>query len=44
MGLNNFNINLKLNPEFVRRVIEKVAQIQLDGIRERRCTQKVGQF
>jgi uroporphyrinogen decarboxylase len=33
MGFENFAINLKLNPQFVARVIEKVAQIQLAGLR-----------
>ena len=33
MGFENFAVNLKLNPPFVARVIEKVAQIQLDGLR-----------
>ena len=34
MGFENFGINLKLNPRFTSRVIEKVAQIQLDGLRQ----------
>lgn len=34
MGFENFAVNLKLNPQFVDRVIERVAQIQLDGLRE----------
>ena len=34
MGFENLCVNLKLNPEFAGKVIEKVAQIQLDGLRQ----------
>jgi len=34
MGFENFAVNLKLNPRFVVKVVEKVAQIQLDGLRQ----------
>jgi uroporphyrinogen decarboxylase len=34
MGFDNFAVNLKLNPSFVGRVIEHVARIQLDGLRQ----------
>ena len=33
MGFENFALNLKRNPGFTRRVIQQVAQIQLDGIK-----------
>jgi len=33
MGFENFCVSLKLKPEFVSRVVERVAQIQLDGLR-----------
>ena len=33
MGFDNFAINLKLNPRFVARVVERVAQIQMAGLR-----------
>jgi uroporphyrinogen decarboxylase len=34
MGFENFALNLKLYPDFTGRVIERVAQIQLDGLRQ----------
>jgi uroporphyrinogen decarboxylase len=34
MGFENFGTNLLLRPEFVSKVVEKVAQIQLDGLRQ----------
>ena len=34
MGFDNFAVNLKLNPRFVARVVERVAQIQLSGLRQ----------
>lgn len=34
MGFENFAVNLKLDPGFTRNVIERVAQIQLDGLRQ----------
>jgi uroporphyrinogen decarboxylase len=34
MGFENFGVNLLLQPRFVARVFEKVAQIQLDGLKE----------
>jgi uroporphyrinogen decarboxylase len=34
MGFENFAINLKLNPKFIIKVIKKVAQIQLDGLKQ----------
>lgn len=34
MGFENFAINLKSNPQFIVKVIEKVAQIQLEGLRQ----------
>lgn len=34
MGFENLGVNLKRNPGFVRKVIDRVAQIQLDGIRQ----------
>ena len=34
MGFENLCVNLKLNPEFAGMVIEKVAQIQLEGLRQ----------
>ena len=34
MGFENFGINLKLEPDFTSRVIEKVARIQLDGLKQ----------
>lgn len=34
MGFENFGVNLLLEPRFVARVFEKVAQIQLDGLKE----------
>ena len=34
MGFENLCVNLKLNPEFASKVIEKVAQIQLEGLRQ----------
>lgn len=33
MGFENFGVNLLLKPDFVKKVIEKIAQIQLEGIR-----------
>jgi uroporphyrinogen decarboxylase len=34
MGFENFAVNLKSNPQFVTGVIKKVAQIQLEGLRQ----------
>jgi uroporphyrinogen decarboxylase len=34
MGFENFLVNLKLDPGFTRKVIERVAQIQLNGLRQ----------
>jgi uroporphyrinogen decarboxylase len=34
MGFENFGVNLKLNPQFVAKVIERVAKIQLDGLKQ----------
>ncbi len=34
MGFENFGINLLLNPGFVVKVIERVAHIQLDGLKQ----------
>jgi uroporphyrinogen decarboxylase len=34
MGFDNFAVNLKLNPGFVSRVLERVARIQLNGLRK----------
>jgi uroporphyrinogen decarboxylase len=34
MGFENFAVNSLLQPEFVKRVVEKVARIQLDGLRQ----------
>jgi len=34
MGFENFAINLLLKPQFVARVLERVAQIQLDGLKQ----------
>ncbi len=34
MGFENFAINLKANPQFILKVIEKVARIQLEGLRQ----------
>jgi len=34
MGFENFAMNVILNPPFVKKVVEKVAQIQLDGLRQ----------
>jgi uroporphyrinogen decarboxylase len=34
MGFENFAINLKLNPQFIIKVITKVAHIQLEGLRQ----------
>ena len=34
MGFENFGVNLIVKPQFVERVFEKVAQIQLDGLKE----------
>lgn len=34
MGFENFAISLATKPDFVSRVIERVAQIQLDGVRQ----------
>jgi uroporphyrinogen decarboxylase len=34
MGFENFCLNLKLKPEFTARVIEQVAKIQLEGVRQ----------
>lgn len=34
MGFENFALNLTSNPDFVGRVVEKVARIQLDGVRQ----------
>jgi uroporphyrinogen decarboxylase len=34
MGFENFAVNLKLKPQFVAKVFEKVAQIQLAGLKQ----------
>jgi uroporphyrinogen decarboxylase len=34
MGFENFAVSLKLNPEFVRAVVDQVARIQLRGLQE----------
>jgi uroporphyrinogen decarboxylase len=34
MGFENFGISLKLNPGFARQVIDSIARIQLDGLRQ----------
>jgi len=34
MGFENLGLNLKLNPGFVKGVIDRVAHIQLDGLRQ----------
>lgn len=34
MGFENFLVSLKLDPDFTGRVIERVAQIQLNGLRQ----------
>lgn len=34
MGFENFGVSLKLDPNFTREVIERVAKIQLDGLRQ----------
>lgn len=34
MGFENFGVSLMLKPRFVARVLERVAQIQLDGLKE----------
>ena len=33
MGFENFGVNLKLDPDFTGEVIERVAKIQLDGLK-----------
>lgn len=34
MGFENFGVSLKLDPEFAGEVIERVARIQLDGLKQ----------